>query len=192
MPDARPENAARGGSYRSGHSGPLTSTGILKNGRESSDRKARSARFENDGNGEYVEITLDVRDDTVSVHDIRGALGDRQETALLASGLELKPSSLGSLLPLRRLRHMSQELRRMASTSSSRGFNRMDRSKSGAARALQGLQFMTKNVGTGEWSEVESRFDELAVDGVLIRSRFGQCIGTHNYAALSISMLETS
>lgn len=195
LPGPRSENAAMGSSYRTGHSGPLTSplasTGILRSSQDSHDRKARSARFDNgDGDGEcYVEIMLEVGNDTVSVHGISGGpLGDRQETALLASRLELKASSLGSLLSIRRLRHVSQELRRMASTSSSsRGFNKMDRSKSGAARALRGMQFMTKKAGTGEWSEVESRFDKLAVNGALPRSMFGQCIGSCNCLQAKIS-----
>ncbi|MQK21669.1 hypothetical protein EI013_25190, partial [Escherichia coli] len=40
--------------------------------------------------------------------------------------------------------------------------------------------FMTnKNVGTEGWSQVENRFDELAVDYKLPKTRFGQCIGMH-------------
>ncbi|PKI74040.1 hypothetical protein CRG98_005518 [Punica granatum] len=157
VPDQWSETAS---TERSGPlSGPLSSTGILRNDRNNSDRKVRSARFDNgDGSECYVEITLDVRDDTVSVCDISGATGDRQEMALLARQLELRPSSLGSLLSFGRLRHMSQELKRMASTGS-RGFNVMDRSKSGAARALRGLQFMTKTAGLGTGLS------------------FGQCIG---------------
>jgi respiratory burst oxidase len=59
-------------------------------------------------------------------------------------------------------------------------FDKVDRSKSGAARALQGLKFMTKNVGTDQgWSQVEKRFDELSLDGKLPKTRFSQCIGIY-------------
>ncbi|XP_057962973.1 respiratory burst oxidase homolog protein B [Malania oleifera] len=163
-PDPWPE-ADAAGSRRVGHSGPLVS-GSKRNSSK------KSARFKD----EYVEITLDVRDDSVSVQNIKG--GD-PETALLASRLERRPSSLSSQLSLR-IRQVSQELRRIASTSTSRPFNKVDRSKSGAARALRGLQFMTTNVGSRYergWSEIERRFDELAVDGALPKTRFGQCIG---------------
>lgn len=149
------------GSSRVGFSGPL-----ITNKRTSN---KRSARFKDDDDC-YVEITLDVRDDSVSVHNVKG--GD-QETALLASRLEKRPSSLGSQLSFR-LKQVSQELRRMAS---SKRFNKVDRSKSGASRALRGLQFMTKNLGAGDWSVIEARFSELAVDGYLPRTRFGKCIG---------------
>lgn len=127
----------------------------------------RSARLNDDES--YVEITLDVRDDSVLVQNIKGA---DQEAALLASRLEKRPT-LGSQLSFH-LRHVSKELKRMTSSNK---FQKIDRSKSGAARALRGLQFMNKNVGTEGWSEVEARFDELAVDGMLNKSLFGQCIG---------------
>ncbi|KAL6278582.1 hypothetical protein ACE6H2_022183 [Prunus campanulata] len=153
-----------------GHSGPLSGP-LVTNKRNNSSK--RSARFKGSDQEEcYVEITLDVLDDTVLVHNIRG--GD-SETAMLASKLERRPSSLslGSQLSFR-LRQVSQELKRM---TSSKSFKRVDRTKSGAARALKGLKFMTKNVGSEGWSEIETRFDELAVDGTLPKLRFAQCIG---------------
>lgn len=158
-------------STRVGHSGPLSGP-LVTNKRNNSSK--RSARFKGSDQEEcYVEITLDVLDDTVLVHNIRG--GD-SETAMLASKLERRPSSLslGSQLSFR-LRQVSQELKRM---TSSKSFKRVDRTKSGAARALKGLKFMTKNVGSEGWSEIETRFDELAVDGTLPKSKFAQCIGT--------------
>jgi respiratory burst oxidase len=60
---------------------------------------------------------------------------------------------------------------------------RLDRSKSAAAGALRGLQLATKYV-TDSWPVVEKRFETLAVDGVLIRSRFGKCIGEQSYLSL--------
>ncbi|KAJ1385554.1 Riboflavin synthase-like beta-barrel [Sesbania bispinosa] len=148
-------------SSRVGYSGPLSGP-LVSNKRNGS--KNKSARFKDDN--EMVEITLDVRDDSVSVQNIRG--GD-SETAFLASRLEMRPTSLSA-----RLRQVSQELKRM---TSSKAFDRVDRSKSGAARALKGLKFMTKSVGTEGWSQVEKRFDELAVEGKLPKTRFSQCIG---------------
>ena len=62
--------------------------------------------------------------------------------------------------------------------SSNRGFKQLDRSKTTAARALKGLQFLNQSVGNDGWAKVESRFEEFAVDGLLLRSRFGKCIGT--------------
>lgn len=152
------------GSAGVGHSGPLSGP-LVSHKRNSS---KRSARFKDDDC--LVEITLDIGDDTVSVQNIRG--GD-SETAYLASQLEKRPTSLGSQLSFK-FRQVSQELKRM---TSSKSFNKVDRSKSGAARALQGLKFMTKNVGSEGWSEVEARFNELAVNQMLPKASFGQCIG---------------
>lgn len=149
-----------------GFSGPLISNSNKKSSK-------KSARFKDqESSSSYVEITLDVRDDSVMVQNIKGA--DSQETALLASQLmEKKPSSLGSQLSFR-LRQITSN-----STSSSRRkiMNRADRTRSGAAHALRGLQFISKTVGNEGWSQVENRFHELAVNGLLPKSSFGQCIG---------------
>ena len=51
---------------------------------------------------------------------------------------------------------------------------RLDRS---VVTALRGLQFLNQAAVTEGWPEVEKRFHRLAVDGFLLRSRFGQCIG---------------
>lgn len=142
----------------------------------------KSARFKDEE--DYVEITLDVRDDSVLVQNIRGAgAGDSESAAFqLAAQLEKrqlpKSSSLGSQLSFK-FKQVSQELKRM---TSSKKLQKIDRNKSAAARALMGLKFMNKsNVGGagGEgWAEVESRFRKLAdADGTLPDSRFGQCIG---------------
>ncbi|KAL3538141.1 hypothetical protein ACH5RR_001507 [Cinchona calisaya] len=149
-------------SGRIGFSGPL-----MSNKKKSS---KKSARFKDQDIDSYVEITLDVRDDSVLVQNIRGA---DQEAALIANRLEKMHSSFGSQISSG-FRHVSQELRRI---TSSRSFNKLDRTKSGAARAFRGLRFINKNVGNEGWSEVENRFNELAVDGMLPKSRFAQCIG---------------
>ncbi|XP_028784413.1 respiratory burst oxidase homolog protein B [Neltuma alba] len=156
------ETSTGGRSTPGGFSGPLSGPLV------STKRKNKRSKKDEQ---EYVEITLDVRDDSVSVQNIRG--GD-PETAILASRLEKRPSSLGSQLSFK-LRQVSQELRRM--TSSNNRFDKMDRTKSGAARALQGLKFISKSIGSDDWSPVEQRFDELAVDGKLPKTRFSHCIG---------------
>ena len=136
---------------------------------------SKRSSFKDEDENEYVEITLDVRDDSVSVQDIKGAVGD-QEAALLTSHLQKhRPQTLTSQLSAK-LKQVSRELKRVAS-SSNRGFKHLDRSKTTAARALKGLQFLNKNVGSEGWAQIEKRFEELAVDGLLLKSRFGKCIG---------------
>ena len=132
-------------STRVGYSGPLSGPILVKNKKNSS---KKSARFKDDD--EYVEITLDIRDDSNSVVKINGA---DPETAM----------------------QVSQELKQRTSTKAP--FNKADINKSGAARAFQGMKFMTKNVGSEGWFKIENQFDELSVNGSLPKSLFGQCIG---------------
>ncbi|GER48533.1 respiratory burst oxidase homolog [Striga asiatica] len=137
------------------------------------------------GGEDYVEITLDVRDDSVAVHSVKAAGGgevEDPELALLAKGLE-KRTSLGSILVRNassRIRQVSQELKRLASTTRRpHPAGVFDRNKSAAAHALKGLKFISKTDGGAAWAGVEQRFDELTanLDGLLPRSLFGQCIG---------------
>ncbi|KAH7522857.1 hypothetical protein ACOSP7_008923 [Xanthoceras sorbifolium] len=177
-------SAGDGSSARVGYSGPLSGP-LVTNKKNSSKRSARFKDTNNDDQS-YVEITLDVRDDSVSVQNIRG--GD-SETAYLATRLERsRTSSLSSQLSFR-LRQVSQEFKRM---TSSKSFNKVDRTKSGAARALKGLKFMTKNVGTEGWSDVVAmRFDQLAAgDGTLPKSRFAQCIGMNESSEFASELFD--
>ncbi|TYJ11672.1 hypothetical protein E1A91_A11G293000v1 [Gossypium mustelinum] len=169
-------------SSRVGYSGPLSGPILVNNANKKHSSK-KSARFK-DGD-EYVEITLDIREDSVSVQNIKG--GD-PETAMLATKLEKRPS-FGSQLSFK-IRQVSQELKQMTSMKAAAPFNRADRNKSGAARALRGLKFMTKNVGTEGWSEIESRFDELSVNGSLPMSLFGPCIGMNESKEFAEELFE--
>lgn len=55
----------------------------------------------------------------------------------------------------------------------------LDRTRSGAQKALQGLKFISKckTNGVDAWNEVQSNFNKLAKDGYLYRADFAQCIG---------------
>jgi len=55
----------------------------------------------------------------------------------------------------------------------------LDRTRSGAHKALRGLRFIsTKSNGAVDaWNQVQSNFDVLARDGFLYRADFAQCIG---------------
>ncbi|CAH9104657.1 unnamed protein product [Cuscuta europaea] len=134
----------------------------------------------------YVEITLDVREDSVAVHSVKTAAGadvEDPELALLARGLE-KKTNLGSSVVRNassRIRQVSQELKRLASltTRTHHGAGRIDRNKSAAAQALKGLKFISKTDGASGWAPVEKRFDQLtaSTSGLLPRAKFGECIG---------------
>lgn len=178
----------RSASGRIGHSGPLSGPLSKRSGGGGGSRK--SARFNvpsdsapaADDDETYVEITLDVRDDSVAVHSVKTAGGgecEDPEVTLLARTLE-KKSSFGSAVirnASSRIRQVSQELKRLASLSRRSGPVRIDRSKSAAAHALKGLKFISKTDGANGWPVVEKRFHELAKDERLPKLLFGQCIG---------------
>ncbi|MQL79991.1 hypothetical protein Taro_012450 [Colocasia esculenta] len=183
-PDAASDTESVG-SARVGFSGPLSGPLGVGGGRKAGTR--RSARFKDEES--YVEITLDVRDDSVALQNIRG--GDQQETALLARALEKRSAATFGTHLSSKFRHVSQELRRM---TSSKRFEKVDRTKSGATSALQGLQFLTKTVGaaagSGGWAEVEARFQTLNIDGCLPRSKFGQCIGMTGSEEFAVGLFD--
>ncbi|KAL3529023.1 hypothetical protein ACH5RR_008345 [Cinchona calisaya] len=178
---------------RTNYSGPLSGPLNKRTGK-------KSARFNIPGdsignansntttnnNDDYVEITLDVRDDSVAVHSVKTAGGaniEDPELALLARGLEKKSSFSSSVVrnASSKIRQVSQELKRLASLSKKPQMGKFDRTKSAAAQALKGLKFISKTDGSGAaaWAAVERRFDELTAssNGLLPRSLFCECIG---------------
>ncbi|KAI9156911.1 hypothetical protein LWI28_013992 [Acer negundo] len=144
-----------------------------------------------DNNEAYVEITLDIGDDSVAVHSVHTAGGvgggggnEDPELALLAKRtLENKPASFFKSTS-QHIKQVSQELKRFASLTRrpSASSRRFDRSKSAATHALKGLKFITTKTGAAGngWPAVEKRCNELitaAPNGLLHCSVFGECIG---------------
>jgi len=150
---------------------------------ESSRRGVKTTRFKDDD--EVVEITLDVQRDSVAIEDVRAVDDGGSGHGGGFDGLSLvSPSSSRSGKLASKLRQVTNGLKLKNSSNKAQqtqlGKNtrkRLDRSKSGAAVALKGLQFVTAKVGQDGWAAVEKRFNQLQVDGVLLRSRFGKCIG---------------
>ncbi|XP_015069955.1 respiratory burst oxidase homolog protein C [Solanum pennellii] len=176
-------------SYSGPLSGPLNKRGGKKSARfnipESTDIGASAGAGAKSNDDAYVEITLDVREDSVAVHSVKTAGGadvEDPELALLAKGLE-KKSTLGASLVRNassRIRQVSQELKRLASLNKRPiPTGRFDRNKSAAAHALKGLKFISKTDGGAGWAAVEKRFDEITASttGLLPRAKFGECIG---------------
>ncbi|KAJ0988701.1 hypothetical protein J5N97_007057 [Dioscorea zingiberensis] len=170
------------GSDRIAYSGPLSGPLNKRAGRKSARFNIPADAAPAGDDEVYVEITLDVRDDSVAVHSVKPAGSGECEdpdVTLLARTLE-KRSSFGSSVirtASSRIRQVSQELRRLASLTMRQGPGRVERSRSAAVHALQGLKFISKTDGAAGWPAVEKRFDELAVDGSLPRTLFAQCIG---------------
>ncbi|OMO52315.1 Cytochrome b245, heavy chain [Corchorus olitorius] len=167
------------------HSGPLSGPLNKRVGRKSARFNVPDSTTSSKDDG-YVEVTLDVRDDSVALHSVKAANGgdlpEDPELTLLAKGLE-KKSTVGMGSSIKRnasakIRQVGHELKRFTSFSK-KPAARFDRTKSAAAHALKGLKFISKTDGGHGWAAVEKRFDDITAsnNGVLPRSRFGECIG---------------
>ncbi|KAG2562459.1 hypothetical protein PVAP13_8KG283503 [Panicum virgatum] len=186
------------------HSGPLSKkSGPRKSARFAESVSApltapppRASSSPSADDDDYVEITLDVRDDSVAVHSVKpahhhggaGAGAEDPDVTLLARTLESRRSASSAIRSASsRIKQVSQELRRLASLNrrgggGAAGRGGLDRSKSAAAHALKGLKFISRADGAKGWDAVEERFDKLDRDGklqngLLPRSMFGQVIG---------------
>ncbi|XP_021754263.1 respiratory burst oxidase homolog protein A-like [Chenopodium quinoa] len=65
----------------------------------------------------------------------------------------------------------------------------LNRTRSGAHRALKGLRFIS-NKGSVSWCEVEVNFKKLAKDDFLYRTDFAACIGMKNSEAFALEMFD--
>ncbi|XP_010530642.1 PREDICTED: respiratory burst oxidase homolog protein D-like [Tarenaya hassleriana] len=182
-------------SDRSAFSGPLGRGGAKraskKNARFAPDLPKKSQSGSSRGGGssvmddEFVEITLDIREDAVAVHSVQNAAigGDVEDPELafltkrkLETSLN-KSSSVGFLgSTSSRIKSASRELLSVFSKRSNAG-RRFDRNRSAAFHALKGLKFIATKTAT--WPAIEKRFDELAAptNGLLPSSLFWDCIG---------------
>lgn len=69
----------------------------------------------------------------------------------------------------------------------------LDRTRSGAMKALRGLKFISsKSNAVDAWNEVQSNFDRLSKDGHLYRADFAQCIGSFPFSKFRFSFLHCS
>lgn len=174
-----------GGGDRTSFSGPLNKRGGGKKSARFTlpDDTATSPSAAAAAVDDYVEITLDLHEDSVAVHSVKAAGGgdvEDPDLKLLARGLE-KKSSFGSSV-VRNASSRFRQVKRLASlTRNPPPVKRLDRSKSAAAQALKGLKFISKTDGGAAWTGVEKRFDELtsSTNGMLPRSLFGECIGKY-------------
>ncbi|PSS11362.1 Respiratory burst oxidase protein like [Actinidia chinensis var. chinensis] len=69
---------------------------------------------------------------------------------------------------------------------------RLDRTRSGAHKALQGLRFISsrKTNVVDAWNEVQNNFNKLAKNGYLYRSDFAQCIGMRDSKEFALELFD--
>ncbi|XP_074555636.1 respiratory burst oxidase homolog protein A-like [Curcuma longa] len=80
----------------------------------------------------------------------------------------------------------------LAARAARRQRAQLDRSRSGAHKALRGLRFISgrKANGVDAWNEVQSNFDKLAHDGYLSRSDFAKCIGMKDSEEFALELFD--
>lgn len=165
------------------HSGPLNKRRSSKLNNTSS---ASTSATEEQDEGDYVEVTMDIQGDSVALHSVKTVNNDQSEDEkliLLGKGMEKKRSFGASVVRSAsiRIQQVSQELKRFASLSKQTASSRLhyDRNKSAASHALKGLKFISKTDAGAGWVEVERQFDALtaSTNGYLHRSLFAKCIG---------------
>ncbi|KAH6804324.1 respiratory burst oxidase protein F [Perilla frutescens var. frutescens] len=69
----------------------------------------------------------------------------------------------------------------------------LDRTRSGAHKALQGLKFISnssKNNRVDAWNEVQINFEKFAKDGYLHRADFAQCIGMRDSKEFALELFD--
>ncbi|TYH40839.1 hypothetical protein ES332_D12G274600v1 [Gossypium tomentosum] len=89
--------------------------------------------------------------------------------------------------------HASQTVNGFDSALAARALRKqraqLDRTRSGAHKALRGLRFISKHKANA-WEEVENKFNKLAKDGYLFRSDFAQCIGMKDSKEFALEMFD--
>ncbi|XVE57969.1 hypothetical protein DITRI_Ditri04bG0132000 [Diplodiscus trichospermus] len=89
--------------------------------------------------------------------------------------------------------HASQAITGFDSALAARALRKqraqLDRTRSGAQKALRGLRFISNNKANA-WEEVENNFNKLAKDGFLFRSDFAQCIGMKDSKEFALEMFD--
>ncbi|KAF3340122.1 respiratory burst oxidase protein B [Carex littledalei] len=78
----------------------------------------------------------------------------------------------------------------LAARAARRQRAQLDRTKSGAHKALRGLKFISGS-RANSWAEVQGNFDRLAKDGFISRSDFAQCIGMLESKEFAFELFDT-
>ncbi|XP_016651947.1 PREDICTED: respiratory burst oxidase homolog protein E isoform X2 [Prunus mume] len=149
-------------------------------------------KFLSDLSQDLVEVTLELNDDNDEI--VLCSVAPAADDVSAADGILPRSMSATS----RRIRRTFGWLRSASSRTtesnsepvefalSAREARRLkaklQRTRSSARRALDGLRFISRttvgaNGAEEQWKQVEARFESLADDGLLARPDFGECIG---------------
>ncbi|KAH7651493.1 respiratory burst oxidase protein [Dioscorea alata] len=163
---------------------------------------------------DFVEVTLDLHpDDTVVLRSVepadRTSSGSSTPSMARSHSSRIRQFSQELKAEARRISHdIMAELKKFSRshghTPAASGFDsalaaralrrqraELDRSRSGAHKALRGLKFIScRTNGVDAWNEVQASFDKLAIDGFLSRSDFALCIGMKDSKEFALELFD--
>ncbi|XP_062206773.1 respiratory burst oxidase homolog protein A-like isoform X2 [Phragmites australis] len=79
----------------------------------------------------------------------------------------------------------------LAARAARRQRAQLDRTRSGAHKALRGLRFISNNKTNNAWMQVQANFNRLACDGFLSRADFAECIGMTESKEFALELFDT-
>ncbi|TYK16614.1 respiratory burst oxidase-like protein A-like [Cucumis melo var. makuwa] len=124
------------------------------------------------------ELKTELRKFSWSRSHVSKAFAGSSSTVNTNGGVGAEQSGRASALAARDLRRQRAKL---------------DRTRSGAEKALYGLRFISnknKTTGVDSYSELESNFNKLAKDGFLSRADFAQCIGMKDSKEFALELFD--
>ena len=145
---------------------PLGARGDHAGGGASSSSRSRSPSIRRTSSHRLLQFSQELKEEAMSIarqfsQDLTKRFGRTHSRA--ESQGQQPTSGIESALAARAARRQRAQL---------------DRTRSGAHKALRGLRFISSNKANNAWMEVQANFDRLACDGFLSRADFAECIGT--------------
>ncbi|XP_021804998.1 respiratory burst oxidase homolog protein E [Prunus avium] len=171
----------------------------------SSFRGAMLPKFLSDLSQDLVEVTLELNDDNDEI--VVCSVAPAADDVSAADGILQRSMSARS----RRIRRTFGWLRSASSRTTASNSEpvefalparearrlkaKLQRTKSSARQALDGLRFISRTTvganGAEElWKQVEARFESLADDGLLARPDFGECIGMVDSVEFAVGIFD--
>ncbi|OQU87480.1 hypothetical protein SORBI_3003G287400 [Sorghum bicolor] len=160
---------------------PLGARGDHAGGASSSSR-SRSPSIRRTSSHRLLQFSQELKAEAMSIarqfsQDLTKRFGRTQSRAEGQGQQQQQPSSgIESALAARAARRQRAQL---------------DRTRSGAHKALRGLRFISSNKANNAWMEVQANFDRLACDGFLSRSDFAECIGMTESKEFALELFDT-
>ncbi|XP_062220504.1 respiratory burst oxidase homolog protein A-like [Phragmites australis] len=159
---------------------PLAARREHGGGPPSSSSRSRSPSIRRTSSHSFLQFSQELKAEAMSIarqfsQDLTKRFG-RTHSRVDGQQQQQPPSGIDAALAARAARRQRAQL---------------DRTRSGAHKALRGLRFISSNKASNAWMEVQANFDRLACDGFLSRSDFAECIGMTESKEFALELFDT-